>query len=121
MSDPLKTAIQTPAFTSARALCAAGAMAIGFGLFAVSAPAVAAPLKASGLEGPGAAVLDAGYRRYKRKNVIIADSYDGPNVYYVPKAAKKANQIPPYYEQSDEIRELRRAFPSTNWPPSMRY
>src|SRR5262245_983354 len=27
----------------------------------------------------------------------------------------------PYYQQSDEIRELRRAFPSTNWPPSDRY
>jgi hypothetical protein len=29
--------------------------------------------------------------------------------------------ITPYYQQSDEIRELRRAFPSTNWPPSDRY
>jgi hypothetical protein len=29
--------------------------------------------------------------------------------------------ITPYHQQSDEIRELRRAFPSTNWPPSDRY
>ena len=122
MSDPLTTAFPTKRdLKAARALVAAGAVALGFGLFAASAQAApASSAVLSGLTSPGVSAQDVGWRRYKRNRVYVNDpyAYDAPVTTY---KTKKANQIPPYNEQSDEIRELRRAFPSTNWPPSDRY
>lgn len=117
MSDPLTTASPTKRdLKAARALLAAGAVALGFGLFAASAQAApASSAVLSGLTSPGVSAQDVGWRRYKRNRIYANDA---PATTY---RTKKANQIPPYNEQSDEIRELRRAFPSTNWPPSDRY
>jgi hypothetical protein len=115
MSDPLMTASLTKRDLKAtRALLAAGAVALGFGLFAVSAQAApASSTVLNGLTSPGIGAENVGQRRYKRTRVRSNKSQAA--------ATKKANRIPPYNEQSDEIRELRRAFPSTNWPPSDRY
>ena len=115
MSDPLMTASLTKRDLKAtRALLAAGAVALGFGLSAASAQAApASSTVLNGLTSPGIGAENVGQRRrYKRTRVRSNESQA---------ATKKANRIPPYNEQSDEIRELRRAFPSTNWPPSDRY
>jgi hypothetical protein len=59
----------------------------------------------------------AGYRHghayYNSYPNDYSYSYNGGNGY------SESFGSPNY--QSDEIRELRRAFPSTNWPPSDRY
>ena len=124
MPDPLMTMSEatsetTPQATSksmlSRALFAAGALALTFGVFAAMAPAGAAPTQAlPGLASPGLQVEEAGYRRAKRYRPL----YDSD--YYVA----QGYDVRTYgccVGQSDEIRELRRAFPSTNWPPSDRY
>ena len=118
MSDPLTTAFPMKRdFKAARALLAAGTVALGFGLFAASAQAApASSAVLGGLTSPGVGAQDVGSRRYKRNRIYVYDDQTANTT-----TRKKANQIPPYNEQSDEIRELRRAFPSTNWPPSDRY
>ncbi|MGH6865807.1 MAG: hypothetical protein ACREDO_06505 [Methyloceanibacter sp.] len=101
-----------------RVLIATGTIALGFGLF--SAAAGAAPFaKPAGIKTQSLAVHQAGYKRFKKKSQVYVDR--SGNYYVAPSNNVTANGIPPYSEQSDEIRELRRAFPSTNWPPSMRY
>jgi len=58
----------------------------------------------------------AGYRGHANLYAYESDSYG-----YNSGSEYSGHYITPYYRQSDEIRELRRAFPSTNWPPSDRY
>jgi hypothetical protein len=95
-------------------LFAAGALALTFGVFAATAPAGAAPMQAlPGLATP-ALQVEAGYRRARKFRPLY-----GPD-YYVA----QGYDVRTYgccVGQSDEIRELRRAFPQTNWPPSDRY
>jgi hypothetical protein len=114
MTDPLKTKL-SPKNRAFRALMAV-ALALGLGLFAGSA-AQAGPM-ASGLAGPDlthpSLAVDVGYRRYSKNRWVYADQYS-------PDTTNSARSVVPYWAQSDEIRELRRLFPSTNWPPSDRY
>jgi len=57
----------------------------------------------------------AGYRGHHYYN-SYPDSY-----VYSGNGSNYSNRYVYQSNQSDEIRELRRAFPSTNWPPSDRY
>ena len=57
----------------------------------------------------------AGYRGHHYYN-SYPDSY-----VYNGYGSNYSNGYAYQSDQSDEIRELRRAFPSTNWPPSDRY
>jgi hypothetical protein len=113
MPDTLKTASKA---MLPRALFAAGALALTFGVFAATAPAGAVPMQAlPGLASPGLQVEDAGYRRAKKYQQLYAD--EAPTYGY---------RYPGYrpwmpYGGSVEIQELQRLFPETNWPPSMRY
>jgi hypothetical protein len=98
-----------------RALFAGAALALTFGIFASTAPAGAAPMHAlRGLASPGLQVEEAGYRRAKRYRPFFGSDYYVAQGYDVRAYACCARQ-------SDEIRELQRLFPSTNWPPSDRY
>jgi hypothetical protein len=93
-------------------LMTVAALAVGLGLFASFAPTSAAPMQApSGLTNPGLEVEDAGYRREKKNREYYAYQYGvtGRSGRYMP------------FGGSDEIRELQRYWPYTNWPPSMRY
>lgn len=56
------------------------------------------------------------YRRYKKR---YPQTYTYESEYPRTYNRRGYDYYPPGY--SDEIHELRRAFPSTNWPPSMRY
>jgi len=121
MPDPLKTQeIKTMSQAMSismlpRALSLAGAFALTLGLFAASAPANATPMQApSGVTAPGLQIQDVGYRRGKKYRQLYASEYDAPNSNY------RAYRYAPY-GGSDEIRELQRLFPQTNWPPSLRY
>ena len=124
MPDPLittskatsKTMLQaTSKSMLPRALFAAGALALTFGVFAATAPAGAAPMQTlPDLSNPGLQVEEAGYRGARKFRPLY-----GPD-YYVA----QGYDVRTYgccVGQSDEIRELRRAFPQTNWPPSDRY
>jgi hypothetical protein len=109
MPSPLKTL--TPLVTTA-------AIALSLGLLASAGTASAAPMQAgSGLASPGLQVEDAGYRRYNRRY----QPYFGPDYYvsdaYVP-SYRVYRDIP---GGNNEIRELQRLFPETNWPRSLRY
>jgi hypothetical protein len=123
MPDPLMTTSKATSKTMPQAtsksmlppvLFAAGALALTFGVFAATAPAGAAPMQAlPGLATP-ALQVEAGYRRARKFRPLY-----GPD-YYVA----QGYDVRTYgccVGQSDEIRELRRAFPQTNWPPSDRY
>lgn len=121
MPDPLKTqeikpmSQATPISMLPRAVSLAGAFALTLGLFAASAPANATPMQApSGVTAPGLQIEDVGYKRGKKYRQLYATEYYAPNSNY---------QVYRYtpYGGSDEIRELQRLFPETNWPPSMRY
>jgi len=57
----------------------------------------------------------AGYRGHYNYNAY-PDSY-----VYNGNGSNYSNSYHYNSYESDEIRELRRAFPSTNWPPSDRY
>lgn len=123
MSDPLKLTVHTSR-KAPRALIAASAIALSFGLFAAAAPAVAAPGPASGLtrqgiEAHGLAAQDVGYRRYKKTRRVYNSGSFPPNRY--PSYPNYAKQPSMPYGGSDEILELQRRFPQTNWPSSMRY
>jgi hypothetical protein len=94
----------------------AAAAALGLTLFAGSGSAVAAPGQGlSGLSASGLPVEQAGYyKRYSR--------YYKPYVTQDYPADYGRRVYRPYYGNgADEIRELQRLFPETNWPPSMRY
>jgi hypothetical protein len=123
MPDPLMTTSKATSKTMPQAtsksmlppvLFAAGVLALTFGVFAATAPAGAAPMQAlPGLATP-ALQVEAGYRRARKFRPLY-----GPD-YYVA----QGYDVRTYgccVGQSDEIRELRRAFPQTNWPPSDRY
>ena len=111
MPDPLKT-IPYPLRKARLKLLAAAACALAIGLGVSFGPAQAAPAL-NGLTGPGLDVVDVGYKRYKKRRY---DSYlyqdSGPDY-------QRERYMP--YGGSDEILELQRRFPQTNWPPSMRY
>lgn len=99
-----------------KVLAVAASAALSVFLLAGAGPAEAAPGQAlHGLASPASPVEQIGYyRRYYR-------SYDqgyGSNEY--------SSNYGSYGYRShgrghDEIRELQRLFPSTNWPSSMRY
>jgi hypothetical protein len=94
------------------------AIALSLGLLASVGTVSAAPMQAgSGLTSPGLQVEDAGYRRYSRRN----QPHFGPDYYvrdaYVP-SYRVYRDIP---GGNNEIRELQRLFPETNWPRSLRY
>jgi hypothetical protein len=108
MPSPFKT------FTH---LTTAAAIALSFGLVAGAGSTNAAP-QAPGLTSPGLQVEDAGYKRYYRRYQPY--SY-GPDYYvsdYYAPSYRVYRDIP---GGNNEIRELQRLFPSTNWPPSLRY
>jgi hypothetical protein len=93
----------------------AAVAALGLTLFAGSGPVEAAPGQGlSGLTASGLPVEEAGYyKRYYRSHQPYAyGSYPGGYSGYGYRS---------YGNGHDEIRELQRLFPSTNWPPSMRY
>jgi hypothetical protein len=95
-----------------RPLMTAAALAVGLGVFASFAPASAAPMQASsGLTNPGLEVEDAGYRRAKKNREYYVYQYGVP---------ERSERYMPF-GGSDEIRELQRYWPYTNWPRSMRY
>ncbi len=86
--------------------------ALGLLVFA-AAPAEAAPGQGSNtVTASGLPVEQVGhYRKYYRPNYVVRDypaSYGGYSYRH-------------YGRGHDEIRELQRLFPSTNWPSSMRY
>jgi len=118
MSDPLKSTVQMSR-KAPRALLAASAIALSFGLFAASAPAGAAPFSASGLTSPSLEAQDVGYRRYKKsRRAYVGQSYPPPRYPSYPNYAKQPSMP---FGGSAEILELQRRFPQTNWPSSMRY
>jgi hypothetical protein len=104
-----------------RPLMTTAAAVLSLGLFASFGPASAAPMQPpQGLANSGVTV-EVGYKRHKNSRWIFTNQVYGPEALYVPQASYRTYHVTPYSEQSDEIRELRRAFPSTNWPPSDRY
>ena len=98
-------------------LAALSGAVLGFGLIVGLMPASAAPIPHPGLSASGPAVVDAGYRRALKRqqfyNGYYVTDYDvwGPS-YRVYRTIPGGN---------NEIRELQRLFPETNWPPSLRY
>ncbi|MEZ5827300.1 MAG: hypothetical protein R3D30_00250 [Hyphomicrobiales bacterium] len=115
MSDPLKIAYDSKPM-AARIVTAAAAVALSFGLF--SASAHAGPAQAvDGLKSPGLDLQTVGYKKkYKR----LSNGQTYPQNYY-PSNPDYAQQPYMPYGGSDEILELQRRFPQTNWPQSMRY
>jgi hypothetical protein len=94
-------------------------LAAGLGLIAGLTPASAASLSALGLTAPGPRVEEAGYRKYAP--LYVPDRY-------VSDSSGWSNNWGPSYRiyrhipgGNDEIRELQRFAPETNWPPSLRY
>lgn len=92
----------------------AAAIALGATLFAGSGPAEAAPGQVfTGVTASGLPVEQAGYyKRYSR-------SYQPYGYGSYPSGYSYGYRS--YGNGHDEIRELQRLFPSTNWPSSMRY
>jgi hypothetical protein len=122
MPDPLNTTSEATSKTMPQAMSKAtprvffaGAFALTLGLFAASAPAGAAPMQAaSGLTAPGLQVETAHYRHAKRYRPLYNSDYYVAQGYDV-------RSYGCCVRQSDEIRELQRLFPSTNWPRSDHY
>jgi hypothetical protein len=86
------------------------AASAAFSLILFTGLSEAAPVPAVG--GLAASALPVEQAGYYRRHYRSYRSYDYP-AGYGPRA---------YYDGGrDEIRELQRAYPSTNWPPSMRY
>ncbi len=92
----------------------AALLAIGALLFAGPSPANAAPigLKAFGAAANSPVETTGYYRRYRRAYIPESYAYE-PNY--------KTKSYRSYGNGHDEVRELQRLFPETNWPPSMRY
>lgn len=111
MPNPLRT-------LTLRAFVTPAALALSLGLLAGVGPAGAAPLGAgSGLTSPGLQVEDVGYKRYRRYQQVYPDYYVSDYYAYGP-SYRVYRDIP---GGNNEIRELQRLFPETNWPPSLRY
>ncbi len=81
------------------------------------ATASAAPLAGAGLTSPGLQVEDAGYRRALKRQQFYNDYYV-TDFYAAGPSTRVYRDIP---GGNNEIRELQRLFPETNWPRSMRY
>jgi hypothetical protein len=102
-----------------RNLVTAFGLAASLGLVAGLTSASAASLSALGLTAPGPRIEEAGYRKYAPLYV--------PDRYLSDSSAWSKNWGPSYrtYRHipggNDEIRELQRFAPETNWPPSLRY
>jgi hypothetical protein len=96
----------------------AGVVTLAIGLFAALTPANAAPQVAlGGLNSTALPIEQVGYRHGHH---YFYSSY--PEDYAYSSDGYQSYQGYSYRSgESDEIRELRRAFPSTNWPPSDRY
>jgi hypothetical protein len=97
-----------------RLLGLAASAALGLALIAGSGSAEAAPGQGlSSLAASGLPVEQAGYykRYYRSYQPYAYGSY--PSGYSYGYRS--------YGNGHDEIRELQRLFPSTNWPPSLRY
>jgi hypothetical protein len=104
MTDPRKSLI-------------ALSLAVGFGTIAGLAPASAAPVSHPGLTSPDSIVVDAGYRRALKRQPFYNDYYV-TDFYAAGPSYRVYRTIP---GGNNEIRELQRLFPETNWPPSLRY
>jgi hypothetical protein len=96
------------------------AVACAFALFALAGPAHAA----SPLAVPGTSIVVpvGNARAFDRPDV---GAY-GPNVWHENGSDERyegsdVNLHEPQSAGADEIRELQRMFPQTNWPSSMRY
>jgi hypothetical protein len=83
-------------------------------MFAGSGEAQAAPGQGlNSVASSGLPVEQAGYyRRYRSYQPYAHESYPGGYSNYGYRS---------YGHTNYEIRELQRLFPSTNWPPSLRY
>jgi len=92
-------------------------LALGFGAIAGLAPASAAPVSHPGLTSPDSLVVDAGYRRALKRQQFYTAYYVTDFYAYGP-STRVYRDIP---GGNNEIRELQRLFPETNWPPSLRY
>ncbi len=103
--------------TESRKSLIALSLALGFGAIAGIAPASAAPASHPGLSSPGLAVVDAGYRRALKRQQFYNDYYV-TDFYAAGPSYRVYRTIP---GGNNEIRELQRLFPETNWPPSLRY
>ncbi|HEX7531997.1 MAG TPA: hypothetical protein VF340_02050 [Methyloceanibacter sp.] len=90
-------------------------MIIGFGAVAGFTAASAAPL--SGLSAPGLQAEAVGYKRALKRQQVYSDSYVADS-YATGPSTRIYRNIP---GGNNEIRELQRLFPETNWPPSLRY
>lgn len=101
----------------AKLLALAASAAFSVFLFAGSGPASAVPAQQlKGLTSPALPVEQAGgygRRHYRSYPNYRSYSYDYPAYYGYGYRS--------YGRGQDEIRELQRLYPSTNWPPSMRY
>jgi hypothetical protein len=98
-------------------LIKAGVATLAIGLFAAVTPANAAPHAALSV---GSAALPIEQVGYRHGHHYFYNSY--PEDYAYNSGGYQSGQSYSYRSgESDEIRELRRAFPSTNWPPSDRY
>jgi len=85
-------------------------------LFAGSGQAEAAPRQGlNSIASSGLPVEQAGY--YKRYHRSYQPNYASGNY----PSGYSGYGYRSYGNGHDEIRELQRLFPSTNWPPSMRY
>jgi hypothetical protein len=108
MPSPFKTLIP---------ITTAAAVALSLGLVAGAGSASAAP-QATGLTSPGLQAEQVGYKRYYRRSQPF---YYGPDYYvsdYYAPSYRVYRDIP---GGNNEIRELQRLFPETNWPRSLRY
>ena len=103
--------------TDSRKSLIALSLALGFSAIAGIVPASAAPVSHPGLTSPGLQVEDTGYRRALKRQQFYNDYYVTDFYAYGP-STRVYRDIP---GGNNEIRELQRLFPETNWPPSLRY
>ncbi len=115
MSDTRKSLSSLP--RKVGRLAALASFIIGFGAVAGFTAASAAPLSGGRLTAPGLQAEAVGYKRALKNQRLysdyyVADSYAGGPSTRVYRDVRGGN---------NEIRELQRLFPATNWPPSLRY
>ena len=90
---------------------------IGFGAVAGSTAASAAPLSGVALAAPGLQSEAVGYKRALKQHRFYGDYYVTDS-YAAGPSTRVYRDIP---GGNNEIRELQRLFPETNWPRSLRY
>ena len=113
MSDTRKSLSSLP--RKVGRLAAIASIIIGFGAVAGFTAASAAPL--SGLSAPGLQAEAVGYKRALKRQQVYSDYYVADS-YATGPSTRIYRNIP---GGNNEIRELQRLFPETNWPPSLRY